>query len=173
MQTIDEIRRENLELAVQRLGGKAVALANAAGLSAAYISQIRTKQPDSKSGKPKSLGDDAARKVEAAIGERAGWMDVRHGDDAKPAESANTFTQGSYAMSTTVARLAKILDGREQAEIDMILDAVELLLKVGPTRRQGEPEPEQSDQPVFSRKKRVIEFTGLHPSRARGRQGAK
>ncbi|WP_171518235.1 helix-turn-helix transcriptional regulator [Cupriavidus necator] len=77
MKTIDEIRRLNLIEAIKR-AGTATRLAETAGLSAAYLSQIKNKQPESKTGKPKSLGDEAARKIERAIGETRGWMDVDH-----------------------------------------------------------------------------------------------
>lgn len=77
MQTNDEIRRENLALAIKRLG-TAAKLAEAAKTSAAYLSQIRNRTPDSKSGTPKTMGDDMARRIEAAIGEPHGWMDKSH-----------------------------------------------------------------------------------------------
>ncbi len=77
MKTIDEIRRQNLLEAMARMG-TARALAEKADLSAAYLSQVKNGQPDSKTGNPKNLGDDAARKIEKAIGETRGWMDVDH-----------------------------------------------------------------------------------------------
>lgn len=77
MKTIDEIRLDNLLLAISR-AGTATALAEKSGLSAAYLSQIKNRQPDSKTGNPKNMGDDAARKIEAGIGEKRGWMDVDH-----------------------------------------------------------------------------------------------
>ena len=83
MKTIDEIRLDNLLLAIGR-AGTATALAEKSGLSAAYISQIKNRQPDSKTGKPKNMGDDAARKIEAGIGEMRGWMDVDHSTSTMP-----------------------------------------------------------------------------------------
>jgi phage repressor protein C with HTH and peptisase S24 domain len=79
MQTNDEVRRQNLELVIKRVGS-AAKLAELAATSPAYISQIKNRSPDSKSGTPKTMGDDMARRIEAAIGERAGWMDVPHGE---------------------------------------------------------------------------------------------
>ena len=81
MKTIDEIRLDNLLLAIGR-AGTATALAEKSGLSAAYISQIKNRQPDSKTGKPKNMGDDAARKIETGLGEMRGWMDVDHSTTA-------------------------------------------------------------------------------------------
>ena len=77
MQTNDEIRRENLEVAIKRMG-TAAKLAAAANTAPAYISQIRNKTRDSKSGTPKMMGDYMARRIEAAIGEPHGWMDKSH-----------------------------------------------------------------------------------------------
>jgi hypothetical protein len=81
MKTIDEIRRENLLIAVQRCR-TAAALAEKAGVAAAYLSQIKSQAPESRTGKPKSMGDDVARKIEVALGEQKGWMDVEHENTA-------------------------------------------------------------------------------------------
>ena len=77
MQTNDEIRRENLEIAIKRFGS-AAKLAEAANTSPAYLSQIRNRTPESKTGRPKMMGDAMARKIEAALGEPEGWMDRSH-----------------------------------------------------------------------------------------------
>jgi SOS-response transcriptional repressor LexA len=87
MQTNDEIRRENLEVAIKRLG-TAAKLAEAAGTSPAYLSQIRNRTPDSKSGTPKMMGDAMARRIEAALGEPDGWMDKSHLFQGEPAKQA-------------------------------------------------------------------------------------
>lgn len=79
MKTNDEVRRQNLELAIKR-AGSAAKLAEAAKTSPAYLSQIKNRTPDSKSGTPKTMGDDMARRIEAAIGEPHGWMDTSHGE---------------------------------------------------------------------------------------------
>jgi phage repressor protein C with HTH and peptisase S24 domain len=75
MQTNDEVRRQNLLIAIER-AGSAAKLAELAKTSAAYLSQIKNRTPDSKSGTPKTMGDDMARRIEAAVGEQPGWMDV-------------------------------------------------------------------------------------------------
>ncbi|MFC5550745.1 S24 family peptidase [Massilia aerilata] len=77
MQTNDEVRRQNLLIAIER-AGSAAKLAEAAKTSPAYLSQIKNRTPDSKSGTPKTMGDDMARRIEAAIDEQPGWMDVPH-----------------------------------------------------------------------------------------------
>lgn len=80
MKTIDEIRRDNLLIAIKRMR-TASALADAADVSSAYLSQIKTRAKESSTGKPKGMGDDVARKIEAALGEREGWMDQDHSDE--------------------------------------------------------------------------------------------
>jgi hypothetical protein len=84
MKTIDEIRRENLLVAIERQK-TITALAELAGMSAAYLSQIKNRTPESKTGKPKGMGDAAARKIERAPGEAHGWMDAEHTDNPAPA----------------------------------------------------------------------------------------
>lgn len=94
MQTNDEVRRQNLEIAIKR-AGTAAKLAEAAKTSAAYLSQIKNRTPDSKSRTPKTMGDDMARRIEAAIGEPHGWMDVSH-DRAEVARSPVSSEQGAF-----------------------------------------------------------------------------
>lgn len=77
MKTISEIRRNNLLLAISIAGG-ATALSKLSSVSAAYISQVKNKQPESTTGKPKGMGDSVARKIEKAINKPCGWMDQDH-----------------------------------------------------------------------------------------------
>ena len=86
MKTNDEVRRQNLEVAISR-AGTAAKLAEAAKTSPAYLSQIKNRTPDSKSGTPKTMGDDMARRIEAAIGEREGWIDTLHTVVAKESQT--------------------------------------------------------------------------------------
>lgn len=77
MRTNDEIRRLNMLVAISRVGS-AAKLADLAATSPAYLSQIKNKTADSKSGTPKSMGDELARRIEAAIHVPMGWMDAPH-----------------------------------------------------------------------------------------------
>jgi SOS-response transcriptional repressor LexA len=89
MQTNDEVRRQNLLVAIERTGS-AAKLAALSNTSPAYLSQIKNRTPDSKTGTPKTMGDDMARRIEAAIEEPIGWMDVPHGP-ASAVPSADVF----------------------------------------------------------------------------------
>ena len=58
--------------------GSAAKLADLAETSPAYISQIKNRVADSKSGTPKAMGDELARRIELAIHVPKGWMDAPH-----------------------------------------------------------------------------------------------
>jgi phage repressor protein C with HTH and peptisase S24 domain len=77
MKTNDEIRRANLLLAIDRMQ-TAAKLAERVGTSAAYLSQLKNQTPESKTGKPKTMGEDLARRIESALDEAPGWMDTDH-----------------------------------------------------------------------------------------------
>lgn len=101
MRTIDEIRRANLLLAIERLGS-AKKLADVTGLAPAYISQVKTRAPESKGGKQRNLGDDAARRIDKALGEPTGWMDTPHAE--------------ALSGTTLAARIAKVIAGTGTSE---------------------------------------------------------
>ena len=87
MKTNDEIRRENLKLAIRRVG-TAAKLAELSGTVPAYLSQIKNSTPDSKSGTRKMMGDDIARRIELALNEVVGWMDQDHSQTVEAKEQA-------------------------------------------------------------------------------------
>jgi len=80
MRTNDEIRRLNMLVAIGRLGS-AAKLADLVETSPAYISQIKNRVADSKSGTPKAMGDELARRIEVALHLPKGWMDAPHHGD--------------------------------------------------------------------------------------------
>lgn len=80
MKTVADIRRDNLLVAIKR-AGTAANLAAAAQVSTAYLSQVKSRQPESSSGRPRNMGDDVARRIEKALGEPVGWMDTPRGDE--------------------------------------------------------------------------------------------
>lgn len=73
---IAAIRRERLLLLVEHFKGHA-------GLNAALgrlrrdatLNQIAVQSPDSKTGRPRAMGDTQARKIEEQLGLPNGWMD--------------------------------------------------------------------------------------------------
>ncbi len=76
MQTISEIRHKRLEMLITQHGSIANlndAIGNAR--TDATLSQIRTRAKHSKTGAPRSMGDDLARKIETSLSLPTGWMD--------------------------------------------------------------------------------------------------
>lgn len=77
MKTIADIRLENLELLVVEFGTQDK-VAELAETSPVYLSQLRNKAPDSKTGKLRQIGDPMARKLELGCRKEVGWMDNVH-----------------------------------------------------------------------------------------------
>lgn len=86
MKTCDEIRRENLAILINE-AGDALALAEAYGCSEPYIKQMREGYRDSKTGRPRTVGTDTARRLEVAMSKPRGWMDNDHEAADYPAEA--------------------------------------------------------------------------------------
>ena len=77
MKTIAEIRLANLDALLDEFGTQEK-VAEAGGTSSVYLSQIRNKAANVKSGKLRSMGDDMARKLEIGCNKEVGWMDNIH-----------------------------------------------------------------------------------------------
>lgn len=84
MSTIAEIRLANLELLIKEFGtqDEVAALANT---SPVYLSQVRNRAMDSKTGRAREMGGIVARKLEVGCKKDKGWMDVLHSELAQPA----------------------------------------------------------------------------------------
>lgn len=78
MQTVSETRRTRLSMLVKQHGDSLAALNELLGLDRtdATLSQIRTQSKHSKTGKPRVMGDELARKIEEKLGLERGWMDT-------------------------------------------------------------------------------------------------
>lgn len=78
MQTVSETRRVRLSMLVKAHNNSLAELNEALGLDRtdSTLSQIRTQAKHSKTGKPRVMGDDLARKIEATLGLAEGWMDT-------------------------------------------------------------------------------------------------
>ena len=78
MKTIAETRRMRLDMLVKRHGDSLAKLNEVLGLDRtdATLSQIRTQAKHSKTGKPRSMGDDLARRIENTLLLERGWMDT-------------------------------------------------------------------------------------------------
>lgn len=78
VKAVADLRRENLDLLVAELGTLA-AVAEAAGTTSVYLSQVRNRTLDVKSGRPREMGAAMARRLEDACGKPTGWMDHDQG----------------------------------------------------------------------------------------------
>ena len=78
MQIVSETRRARLSILVKQHGNSLAALNEVLGLDRtdATLSQIRTQAKHSKTGKPRVMGDDLARKIEEKLNLPVGWMDT-------------------------------------------------------------------------------------------------
>lgn len=77
VQTIAETRRQRLQMLLDQY--KTLANLNERiGLARtdATLSQIKNQSAHHKTGKPRAMGDDLARKIEEAMGLPCGWMDT-------------------------------------------------------------------------------------------------
>ena len=74
MHDIDEIRRKAMGILEKEAGGP-VAAAKRAGMKYAQWANLRSGAFDSKTGKRRGMHKDTARKIEAAFGKQAGWLD--------------------------------------------------------------------------------------------------
>lgn len=80
VQTIDQTRRERLEILIKQYGSIAE-LNVKVGLARtdATLSQVRNQAAHSKSGKPRAMGDPLARRLEHELKLPSGWMDTPPG----------------------------------------------------------------------------------------------
>jgi hypothetical protein len=83
VQAIGQTRLDNLETLIKQFG-TAEALAEAAETSPVYVSMLRNRTLDAKTGRPREMGTAMARRMEKAGGRPSGWMDQAH-DDLSPA----------------------------------------------------------------------------------------
>lgn len=79
MKTIDEIRRDNIQVLIDEHGGNK-SLADLLGKSEAQVSQLLHGSKDSKTGKPRGMNNTTARSIEAKCGKERGWLDNDHSD---------------------------------------------------------------------------------------------
>lgn len=82
MLSVDEIRHANLLFLIRQMPGGQVEFADKTGKNASQVSQWVNRSPDSKTGRPRSMGSDSARSIESALGLAKGWMDTVHDDVA-------------------------------------------------------------------------------------------
>ena len=79
MKTIEEIRRANIRALIARAGGNA-AFSIRIGKLPAQVSQWANASADSLTGRPRSIGSDTCRHIEAVFDLECGWLDHDHSE---------------------------------------------------------------------------------------------
>lgn len=131
MKTVDVIRRENLHILAKEAGGPG-GLAEDLGKSKSQISQWLNASPDSKTGKPRTIGNASAREIEQKKNKPTGWMDVDH----SPAPAAG---QTGGATAETAARGGLERGDELPAELkDLPPEVVSLMRLIESSARGGE-----------------------------------
>ena len=117
MKTIDEIRRGNLARLVIQYGSINL-LATKLERSYPQISQWINASKDSKTGQPRGIGNNSARRIEELTDKPRGWFDFEHG-----------INETIYNPITKEAKkIAKMIDAREEdQDMEKILRVVSAL----------------------------------------------
>ncbi len=100
----EQVRLNNLEILIAE-AGSATKVAQLAGTSESYLSQVRRKMR-TQSGTPRGLGNELAEKLEKGLGKPAGWMDEPHEVVYKASAAHRRRRSGNrmvYAGEQTVA----------------------------------------------------------------------
>jgi len=109
MRTIAQIRLDNLRLLVQEFGSQD-AVAVRGNTSPVYISQVINQTPDSKTKKPRQIGDPLARKLEAGCDKELGWMDNHHYDRGREYRIEHAIAAMEQMRDWQFDQAIKILD---------------------------------------------------------------
>lgn len=100
----EQVRLNNLEILIAE-AGSATKVAQLAGTSESYLSQVRRKML-TQSGTPRGLGNELAAKLEKGLGKPEGWMDEPHEAVYTAADThrrVRTGSRAAYAGEQTVA----------------------------------------------------------------------
>lgn len=126
MKSVSEIRLENLERLVKE-AGTADALAERSGISPVYVSQIRSRAIDAKTGRPRNLGSSASRKMEVGMEKPTGWMDKDHNQSDASGSSwpFKRINQADYQ---------KLSDSQKDAIEDWVMNQVDSFLSDAPIK---------------------------------------
>lgn len=111
MKTVGEIRRDNLEQLIKQHGSLAQ-LNERIGLARtdATLSQIRNQSLSAR-GKPRSMGDELARRIELKLGLEVGWMDnLQYPIDDRHARIQHAVAVMEHMQDWQVDQAIKILD---------------------------------------------------------------
>lgn len=121
MKDIDDIRRDNLRLIEEAVGGLAAA-AKLVGMSPSQFANLRDGAKDSKTGKPRGMHKSTARRIEAAAGRPQGWLDINHGESPASTAGATGSAQENIQQAALVAAYQRA-DAGTRAVVDALLSS--------------------------------------------------
>jgi len=119
----EDIRLNNLEILIAE-AGSATKLAQRAGTSESYISQVRRKMRTAK-GTPRGIGDELSARLETAMAKPQGWMDEPHELEARLSRAPRTVRVGNWGTMTGNAALS--IRGPAQDELSLGHDAADIV----------------------------------------------
>lgn len=134
--TISDIRKANLGALISEYGSLRALAEKLEHSSTAQISQWKQGAPDSKTGKPRTINNSSARKIEIKCGKPVGWMDVLHNTE-------DGMSQATQAFQTA-------LSVGSEGECKILIDAINTIIN---THKKDE---RTTELPVLiERRKRV------------------
>lgn len=101
MKTVEDTRHQNL-MALLENGWTIADMAAQCSVSAAYLSQIKSKAPNSRTTKQRHMGKKMAREIEKGLGLEHGWMDKDHAGSESPKLSLKS-TKGDSASVDAIS----------------------------------------------------------------------
>ena len=114
MKDIDQIRADNLHL-LQKEFGSASATADRLEMTLSQFQNLRDRAKDSKTGKPRGMRKETARKIEDRAGKHSGWLDLDHSDDG-PGRILSIYQRLSPARQSAAEQSLLGLLALEDAE---------------------------------------------------------
>lgn len=139
MKDIDQIRRENLKL-LELEAGSPTSAAKLAGMSLAQFANLREGAKDSKTGKPRGMRKETARKIEASVGKPVGWLDVDH-SNAPPEHASDTPPTIARPWpfpsipEADIRALDRVQIGRLEGAMALVIAQLKMPVKTLPPRR--------------------------------------
>jgi len=134
----EDIRLNNLEILIAE-AGSATRLAQLAGTSESYISQVRRKMRTAK-GTPRGIGDELSSRLEKGTGKPQGWMDEPHELETRISTARRAVRVGNRVKMSGNAALS--VRGHAHDELGLGHHAEGILASSKPA---GEPEHSESE----------------------------
>jgi hypothetical protein len=117
---IDQVRRDNMRLIEQECGGPTEA-ARKLEMSPAQYANLRNGAKDSKTGKPRGMRKETARRIEEQAGKPAGWLDEDHSNSAaEPEPRAPSLADSLEALANACAAVSPAV----RADVAQVVDLV-------------------------------------------------